>query len=106
MAAKKPLTAHASIRERFQSSLANLKAHQDMVDNDSFDRGADGALADLTTEIVGGIVDSNSAMAAGYRLKGAVEFLRRFKTFAEISEPVKPAPVFAPLKSTDQPRRP
>jgi hypothetical protein len=103
---EKQTTPFSSIRERFQGNDANVRAHHDLVDSPAFDRGADAALADFTAEVALNIVDMNSAAAAGYRIRGAVDFLRRFKTFAEVPPPQQPQALPGALIPTDPPRRP
>jgi hypothetical protein len=99
------VSVHSTPRERFQSSTANLKAHQDLVDLDAFDRGTDAALVDLFMELGKNVKDEKTAAEAGYMLKGAEAYLRRLKTFAEVSAPYVQPETYGELRSTDQPRR-
>lgn len=102
---KPNLTPFSSPRERFQAKESNLKAHQDMVDGADFDAGADAALADYVTFVGDNVTDMNSAASAGFRIKGAVEFLRRFKTLGELPKPEPVSDLSGGLIPTDQPKR-
>lgn len=102
---KKELTVYSSPRERFQSNSANIRAHQEMVDDDSFDRGADAAMAQLASELADKSTDPNAAMGVGFMLRGAVMFLNRFKSIGELSKPPVKRPDPDNLQPTDQPKR-
>jgi len=89
--AKSELTPASTPLQRFQAKDANLKNHQAMVDEDSFNVATDAALAEYVTNLAGGVKDMNTAAAAGFRLEsqrledhlvrsGMAELVERFKT--------------------------
>jgi uncharacterized protein YajQ (UPF0234 family) len=83
---------NASPKVRFGESPQNLKQHKDILENNSFNRGADFALLQYQFEQVasGGVKDGNTAMMMGLKLQGAVEFLQTFKLLAETEKPLPP----------------
>jgi hypothetical protein len=102
---KPKLTVYASPRERFVSDAKNVRAHQDLVDRPEFDRGADVAMIEVVRNLANKITDSNSAMAAGYELRGAVAFLMQLKTLAEGKRPTPKSGNPDALISTEPQRR-
>lgn len=88
--ADKPQIANPSPKTRFQIGNGNIAAHRSMLELLAFDRGADAALLEYGKLLAGQSVDGNSAMAAGFRMQGAVEFLSFLKTLAETT--VMPPP--------------
>jgi hypothetical protein len=103
---KKPLICpDASPQRRFQAKESNIKAHQEMVDSDAFSVGTDAALLEYAQTLAETTNDMNSAAAAGYRLKGAVELLNRVKTLAELPKPSPITAMPSALRPTEPPRR-
>lgn len=84
-----------SPRARFQLERNNITSHKSMIELPSFDRGMDAALLEYASVLAKGNNTSNDAMAMGFKLQGAQEFLMFLKTLAEA------APVPQPRKDTD-----
>lgn len=83
-----PITVFSSPRERFQSETENISAHHALVDGEAFELGSDAALCEYVTKLGRQALDPNKAMAVGFKLAGAVEFLNEFKTLAEVHKPL------------------
>ena len=76
--------ANLSPRTRFQQSPDNIRKHRDMIEAHEFQRGTDFAMLDTAAFLASTIKDDESAKAAGHALRGAHEFLYRFKLLAEV----------------------
>jgi len=87
-----PVNPNQQPKARFQASPDNIKKHRDLVDSREFERGADFALLQYVQSIKGTIVDGTSAMAAGFKIYGAVELLEQMKTLAEKATIQAPVP--------------
>lgn len=90
-----PVNPNPSPRARFQKENGAVTAHRALLENPYFDKGADAAMLEYGSLVAQQAKDGNSAMAAGFRLQGAIEFLQVLKTLAES------APTFAPRKDLD-----
>jgi hypothetical protein len=72
-----------SPKTRFQAVNGHISAHRSMIELPAFDRAADAAMLEYSAFTTQQNVDGNSAMATGFKLQGAREFLAVFKTLAE-----------------------
>ena len=73
-----------SPKQRFLSGpAANVHKHREMVVSDAFEKGADAAMLQYQIALCAQAKDGNSAMAAGFRFQGALEFLQAFRLLAE-----------------------
>ena len=79
-----------SPKSRFQSVPNNISNHRALIEKAEFDRAADAAMLEYQKALAAQAVDGNSAMSAGFRMQGALEFLSMFKTLAEQTQ--MPAP--------------
>jgi len=70
-------------KARFQKVNGNITAHRALIELDAFDRGSDAAMLEYQRLLAEQTVDGNTAMSAGFRSQGALEFLSVFKTIAE-----------------------
>ena len=76
-----------SPKDRFQAVRENITAHHAMMERDSFNRACDFAMLEFQSRLVGQTRDGNAAMATGFRIMGAVEFVSILKTLAEANLP-------------------
>lgn len=79
----KPANVNPTPKIRFQAEKGNITGHRALIEHAAFDKSADAALLEYQKLLSGQAVDGNSAMSAGFRMQGAVEFLSVFKTLAE-----------------------
>lgn len=70
-------------------SADNVSKHRALVDSRQFERGADFAMLEYTSQLAQQTDSQYAAMAGGLKMQGALEFLAIFKKLAE-------APVTAP----------
>lgn len=90
-----PVNPNPSPRARFQSVQGNITAHKALLENPYFDRGCDFAMLEYQRLLAEQVKDPNTAMSAGAKLQGALEFLQTLKTLAEA------APVMLARKDLD-----
>ena len=72
-----------SPKARFQSVQGNIAAHKLLLEHAHLERSLDFAMLEYQAQLATRITDPNSAMAAGSKLQGALEFLQTFKLLAE-----------------------
>jgi hypothetical protein len=72
-----------SPKARFQAVNGAITAHKAMLENPYFDRGCDFAMLEYQRICGENTKDANTAMAAGSKMLGALEFLQTLKTLAE-----------------------
>lgn len=77
-----------SPRTRFQAVNGHIQAHRSMIELPAFDRGADAALIEYAATLSKSVATGNEAMANGFKIQGAMEFLQFFKTIAEQPQPM------------------
>lgn len=82
-----PVSPNPSPRTRFQAINGAITAHKAMLENPFFERGTDFAMLEYQRLVAEQAKDGNSAMAVGFKMEGALEFLQTLKTLAE-SAPV------------------
>jgi hypothetical protein len=70
-------------KERFQQVGTFMKRHHDLVDNEMFNTSTDFAMLQYQAQVGRQITDANSAMLAGLKLQGALEFLGVLKNLGE-----------------------
>lgn len=80
-----------SPKSRFLLSNDNITKHRDMVDSGTFQRGLDFALMQYAQFLATQASDGNTAMAVGFKLQGAQEFVVQFKTLSETVQIQTPA---------------
>jgi len=85
-----PIT-NPSPKRRFMASAQNVTSHRDMIATREFERGSDFAMLQYQWTVNAGMTDTQSALAAAYKLQGANEFLQTMKLLGET--PRMPAPV-------------
>lgn len=102
---KAELTQFSTPKERFQAEAKNIAQHHGLVDSPAFDRGSDAALCEYCRVLAKGVVNAESAIAAGYKLQGAVRFLDHFKTLAEQPQAEPQRPNTDVLQPTEPQRR-
>lgn len=73
-----------------QSSV-RISEHRAMVSSDTFERSTDSAMLQYQSLVAGQVANGNDAIAAGFKLQGALEFLQTLKLLAET--PRMPTPV-------------
>lgn len=70
-------------KERFQSAKENITSHQSMTELPAFDRAFDSGMMEYCNMLARGVNDSQSAMSAGFKLQGAIEFAAQVKNLSE-----------------------
>jgi hypothetical protein len=78
-----PPTVNPSPKARFMAVASNLREHRAMIEKPEFDRAIDAAQLEYQKLLAGQAVDGNTAMSAGFRAQGAIEFIGILKTLAE-----------------------
>ena len=91
---------------RFLADGKKSAAHQALVDNPAFDVGTTTALAQYAYDLASEATDLNTAASVGFRLRGAVNFLTRFKTLGERPREKTQIRNTGGLIPTEPPRRP
>jgi hypothetical protein len=82
------MTTNPTPKDRFQSDKARIENHRNLIERDDFILACDYALLQYQREICTQSVDNlNNAMANQFKLAGAQEFLRVFRTLAESTQP-------------------
>lgn len=79
-----------SPKARFMQSGTRISNHRALIMSDAFEDAADAAMLQMQRAMANDIKDGNSAMAAGFRMLGAQEFLANFRLLAET--PRAPSP--------------
>lgn len=102
---KSEITQFSSPQARFHNEPKFIKEHQDLVDSPAFDRGADAAMSQYVATLSEQANDPNGAMGVGFQLRGAVNFLRQFKTLAEQPKPLAAKRDPSSLQPTEPQRR-
>jgi hypothetical protein len=77
-----PLT-NPQPKQRFQNSGDNVSRHRDMIDSTEFQRAADFGMLQYAAYLGSQVSDGNSAMAVGFQLKGAHDFLMTLRNISE-----------------------
>jgi|SRR5580700_4323615 hypothetical protein len=101
----KPVNVNPTPKARFQLERNNLTGHRALIEHAAFDKSADAALLEYQKLLAGQAVDGNSAMSAGFRAQGAVEFLSIFKTLAEQTQMPTPRRDMDNLPATENLKR-
>src|ERR1017187_9691908 len=87
-----PVNPNQQPRQRFQLDAGRIRLHREMVDSDTFQKGADYAMLQYAAALAGQILDSNGlpdesrATMAGLALLGAHGLMGTLKTLAEIPQ--------------------
>jgi len=76
----------------FQQSGTRISNHRAMVTSDAFNSGANFALLEYQRVLTGQIRDGNTAMAAGLKMQGALEFLDTLRQLADAPTRLPTAP--------------
>lgn len=79
----KPVQTDSSAKERFLTSALNVSNHRQMMEQPSFERGTDAAMIQLVSELSNEVKDQASALSVGFRIAGAVAYLKSLKTLSE-----------------------
>jgi hypothetical protein len=79
-------------KTRFQGINGAIAGHKAMLDRSSFDMGTDYAMLQFCARLTGMVADCNTAMAAGFMLRGAQEYLSTLKLLAETPQPIAVLP--------------
>ncbi len=90
-----PPNINPSPKGRFQFTADNIRLHRAMLEHPSFDKSSDAALLEYAASLSKQNSNGNEAMASGFKLQGAMEFLQFLKTLAET------APVIVARKDLD-----
>ena len=99
-------SAFSSPKQRFLSSDKAVAAHQVMVDSAACEIGLDVALAEFAYDLADTVTDPQAAIGAGFQLRGAVKFLKRFKELAELPKPAPAIQDTGELRPPPDKRRP
>lgn len=79
----KPANVNPTPKARFMAVASNVREHRAMIEKAEFDRAVDTAMLEYHKLLSGQAVDGNTAMSAGFRAQGAMEFIGILKTLAE-----------------------
>jgi hypothetical protein len=79
----KPLPTNPTPKERFKAGKGNTAKHLDLVDSDDFRRSLDFSQLEYCRQVGASVNDNVTAMAAGYKLQGAMEAFRTLLTLAD-----------------------
>src|SRR5579863_3174313 len=90
-----PPNLNPSAKSRFQIAAENIRLHRAMMELPAFERGMDAALLEYGSILSKQNTNGNEAMASGFKLQGALEYLQTLKTLAES------APVMVARKDLD-----
>ena len=82
---------------------SNVREHKQMVDSPPFQKGIDAALLQCLALWGSQVVDGNTAMAVGFKVQGALEYLANLKLLAET--PLRVMPAVVPTLSGNSPSR-
>ena len=79
-----PITiTNPSPKQRFMESAQSVSAHRDMIASRAFERGADFALMEYTTQLELKVSNMNDAASTGLKIQGALEFLQTLRMLGE-----------------------
>lgn len=70
-------------KQRFQQNTRLLKDYVTLIDADAFQQSLDLAMLEYQQSLTQETKDAMTASAAGFKLKGALEFMRVLKTMAD-----------------------
>ena len=73
-------------KARFQQSGDSIAKHRNMVDLPEFTRATDFALLEYQMLLAKQTQDTQTAMAAGLKLQGALEFLTQLRLLSETAK--------------------
>jgi hypothetical protein len=78
-----PVNVNPSPKARFMAVKRAIESHRQMLETPAFERATDMATMEYERLVAEQVRDGNSAMAAGFKIQGALEFLQILKTLAE-----------------------
>lgn len=87
-----PQVLNPSPKARFMQSGDNVSKHRKMVDSGEFQRAVDAGFLQFASFHASSITDSQSAMAAGFRIQGAFDVLQTIRMLSESPNVAKPLP--------------
>jgi hypothetical protein len=80
---KAPPSLNPSPKQRFRESADNISRHKSMLETREFERGIDFALMEYQAQLAIRVTDQYTAMSAGLKMQGALEFIQTLKTLTE-----------------------
>lgn len=72
-----------SPRARFQLVRNAITSHRALIEHAQFDPSTDAAMLEYQSQLAMQNKDGNSAMANGFKIQGAIEYLQTLKQLAE-----------------------
>ena len=78
-----------SPKQRFQQNTRLVKDYVGILDNPAFQVALDAALLEYQQLVSSQAKDALSASAAGFKIQGALEFVRTLKTLADTEVPTR-----------------
>jgi hypothetical protein len=78
-----PPNVNPTPRQRFQQDTRRVHNHRELASGDIFTLSADFAMLEYLRNQTAKVIDTQSAMAAGYRLQGAQDYLATFRALGE-----------------------
>jgi len=78
-----PPKINLSPKERFLQSSDQTNKHRDLVDSETFQRGCDFAMLEMTRLLSDQVNNANESIPAALMLRGAHEFLKVFRNLSE-----------------------
>ena len=84
---KAPPSFNPSPKQRFREHANNITLHKDLIAMPEFERAIDFAMLEFNRKVSAEIKDTNSALAAGYKLQAVNEFIEVLRTLTEQRTP-------------------
>lgn len=83
-----PPSFNPSPKQRFRERANNIALHKDLLALPEFERAIDFAVLEYHRKVSAEIKDTNSALAAGYKMQAVTEFLDVLRTLTEFRVPI------------------
>lgn len=80
-----------SPKTRFLQNPSHVHKHREAMVSDVFERASDLATIQHMAAVTQNVVDDATAAAAGWQIKGALEYLLTLRMLGEVPRIVKPA---------------
>jgi hypothetical protein len=77
--------------QRFRSNPTYVNQHRELIVSDPFQRAVDFGLLEYQSLLVKQNENANTALAAGFKLQGALELIQTLRMLSEV--PRQPTPV-------------
>ena len=92
-----PPQSNPTPKSRFLANSTYINQHRDLITSDAFIRATDVGLNHYQVLLANQVTDGNTAMAAGFKLQGALEYVQTMRLLSEIPK----APTLAKPETLD-----